>query len=371
MAARDDLHAAYAARFDLPAERGACIGCITQTVPLELVLAAGLRPVRLFPDPSRPPTRGDRYMEAEIDGEVRSLFDRMVAGAFAGLPLVLLPRMSEPHLQLHYYLAEVRTWEPEADIPPVQLVDIMQTAFWSTGRYVRARLVELADRLGGIGEPVTEDALRAAIHTVNRMRERLQALNALRRESRLKGSDLYRATALFGALSPGEFLSLTEALAADPGPKAGDAPRLMLSGCQQDDPSLYELIEAEGVHVAADDHVTGERVFAHLVDPAADPYDALAEHYQLHAPGLRQYPQKTLDDRFLAICRDARVDADLCVLNAGDDTLGWDWPGRRDRLREMGIPSRLLIAQDDFRPDRAAQTSALAALLQDAREGAA
>ena len=338
MAARERLHAIYDDRHAPTHEAGRGVGCVTQAVPIELILAAGLRPVRLFGDPSRPPALGDRYMEEEADGEVRSIFDRLLAGDFARLPLALLPRVSEQHLQLHYYVAEVRKWEPEARIPPVEIVDIMQTAYWSTGRYVRARLDELVQRLGRIGTPITGESLRASIAVVNRMRAALQALNDKRRQQRLRGSDMLRITALFGALAPDAFLELAGALLDEASP-ATHGPRIMLSGSLQDEPGLYELIEARGASVVADDHVAGERLYAHLVDESQDPMDALTDHYQLHAPGLRQFPQRPQDDRFVATCLAARVDADLCVLEDGDDTLGWDWPGRRDRLAAHGIPS--------------------------------
>ncbi len=369
MSARAELHALYERRHALAEGGGAAIGCITHAVPIELILAAGLRPVRLFGNPSRPPTLGDRYMEAEMDGEVRSLFDRFLAGDLAGLPLVLLPRVSEQHLQLHYYVAEVRSWEPQANIPPVEIVNVMQTAYWSTGRYVRARLDELAARLAQSGRPITDESLRRAIAETNSMRRALRALNARRRASSFKGSDMLRITALFGALPARQFLKLAEALAADAG-SAAQGPRLMVSGSLQDEPSLYELIEAHGASVVADDHVAGERLFAHLIDEFQDPMDALTDHCQLFVPGLRQYPQRPQDDRFIATCRQARIDAELCVLEDNDDTLGWDWPRRRDRLAALGIPSVLLSGQNYFHPDRAAQAAAVEALLERVREPA-
>ena len=144
----------------------------------------------------------------------------------------------------------------------------------------------------------------------------------------------------------------------------------MLSGSAQDDPGIYEVIESLGALVVADDHVAGERIFAHLIDEGLDPLDAITEHYQLHFPGVRQFPQKPQDDRFVSTCLEAGIDADLCVLEAGDDTLGWDWPRRRDRLGSHGIRSHILADQDFFRPDRVAQATAVKTFLADVAETA-
>lgn len=368
MTALDTLRATYANRHALSPQDTA-IGCITQAVPIELVLAAGLAPRRIFGDPSTPPGPGARYMEDEMDGEVRSIFDQILRGHLADLPLVLLPRVSEQHLQLHYYIAEVRNWEPGVQIPQVQIVDVMQTAYWSTGRYVHARMTELAATLGAIGHVPTPQSLRDAIAATNAMRRALTRVNDLRRQGRIAGSDVFRLCALFSAMPVDGFLSLAQGVADTAGaPAAG--PRLMLSGAAQDDPSFYEAIEAAGAHVAADDHVAGERVFARLIDETIDPMEAIAEHYHLHAPGIRQFPQKPQDARFLATCRAAGVGGDLCVLETGDDTLGWDWPRRRDQLREMRIPSQLLTGQDYFHPDPAARRTAIDRLLSAIRETA-
>lgn len=363
------LRAIYAQRHRLPADTGGVVGCLTPAAPLELILAAGLQPLRLQGDPSRPPRLGDTYMEPEVDGEVRSLFDRFLAGDFAALPLVLMSRTSEAHLQLTYYLDEVTKWT-DCALPPRRIVDVLQTPQWMTGRYVRDRFAELAQVLGGIGTPVTDASLRDAIAQVNAMRQALQRLNMLRRGGQIRGSDMQRITALYGVLAVPDFLALAGDLADAAGP-GQLGPRVMLSGTAQDDTGIYDALEAVGAHVVADDHVHGERVYAHLVDATADPLDALAEHYQLHAPGIRQSPQKAQDARFLSTCRDAGVQADLCVLEDCDDTLGWDWPRRRDALAGTGIPSALLTGERYFAPDADRRRAAIDDLLARIAEGAA
>lgn len=346
------LHALYAARHDLGSDGEGRVGVVTKSVPLELVLACGLHPVQIFGTPSRAPERGDRYMEAEVDGEVRSVFDRLLRGDAAHLPLIVLPRVSEQHLQLLYYVEEVRAWERDAKIPQIALFDCMQTTYWSTGRYVKARLEELRARLETLGRPARDADLHDAILKTNAMRRALQDLNSYRRQGRLKGSDLFRLTALFGCLETSAFLELCGEIKTTATVSAA-GPRVMLSGSAQDSPAVYQIIEASGAHVVADDHVTGERLFAHLVDEDLDPMDSIAEHYQVHAPGVRQFPQRPQDDRFVDTCRAARVDLDICVLEEVDDTLGWDWPRRRDRLAAHGIRSVLVTGQKYFDHDGA------------------
>jgi len=362
--ARDRLRAAFEARHDHAASAGpGTIGCIGHAAPVEIVLAAGLTPLRLAGDPARAPGPGDTYMEEEADGEVRSVFDRMLRGEFAALDLILLPRDSEMRQQMHYYIAEVRNWEPEARVPEVRIVDVMQTAYHLTSRYVRARLDELAERLGAMGHAVTEDRLAEAIAATNATRAALQRLNEKRREGAVAGSDVLRAHALFGILPMAELAALCDAVCAEAEGTA-QGPRLMISGSMQDDPGFFEVVEAAGAHIAADDHVGGERLSAHPVDEAMHPMEALTTHYQLHMPTLRQYPQAPQDARFLETCRAAGIDGHVCVLEDNDDTLGWDYPPRRKALEAISVPSLLLPGQSYFAPDRAAQKAAISAFLE-------
>lgn len=362
-----ELHSAYDDRLTLPGNLSDVIGYLTPSAPIELIFAAGLRPWRLHGRPDRPPSLGDRYMEEVVDGTVRSLFDQFLSGDFAGLPLVLMSRASEPYLQLTYYLDEALHWG-DYDLPPRHLVDVMQTPNWHTGRYVKSRLQELGEVLGQFGTPISDVSLATAIQEVNAMRRALQRVNALRRAGRIAGSDLFRAVSLFGSLPPERFIALMDRLsetASDP----MHGPRIMLSGAAQDDPALYQLIEAAGGVVAADDHVHGERVFATLVDETADPWDALSEYYQLHAPGVRQHPQAAQDARFIATCDAAQIDGDLCVLEDCDDTLGWDWPARRDLLAARGVPSHLMTGDHYFTPNTDARAAAIRDLLDRIKGG--
>ena len=231
--ATDRLHENYTARHTLPADLSKSVGCITPAAPIELILAAGLTPVRLHGNPARLPEMGDTYMEEEIDGEVRSLFDTFLRGEYAQLPLVLMSRGSEQYLQLYYYLGEVVKWGDYA-LPPIKIVDVMQTSNWNTGRYVRARLLETGTLLSDLGTKITPETLRAAIKETNAMRRALKEMNTLRRDGLFRGSDILRMTTLFGTLPSNEFLTLASDLIAEVGaqdPKGStNGPRIMLSG---------------------------------------------------------------------------------------------------------------------------------------------
>ncbi len=140
-------------------------------MPTELIAAAGLFPVRLTGDPSETTEIGDRYMEEFHDGNIRSIFDRMLRGHFDFCNLIVVPRTSESFLQLYYYLMEARRWEPSRKFPELYLFDLLQAPGETVARYDRGRLEDLRRTLDLVAGRAMSDAnIRTAVASANENR---------------------------------------------------------------------------------------------------------------------------------------------------------------------------------------------------------
>ena len=73
----------YAEAKKWKASGGKVVGYLSGGVPEEIIMAAGLFPVRLAGDIYRPTPLADEYMEFNFDPIVRSLYDMLLAGEFA------------------------------------------------------------------------------------------------------------------------------------------------------------------------------------------------------------------------------------------------------------------------------------------------
>jgi benzoyl-CoA reductase/2-hydroxyglutaryl-CoA dehydratase subunit BcrC/BadD/HgdB len=338
------------------------VGYISNNVPVELILAAGLVPIQLCGSADETTLTGDVYMEEIFDGYVRSLFNRLLEGRFNFCDLIVIPRTSEGLLQLYYYLAEARKWEPERHFPEVYLFDLLQTPYWTTGRYVRGRVDAFKQRLEALThKPIEESSIRNAVAAVNHTRDLQRKVNALRRQTppRLSGSDALRAFGAGGFVSPDDYRKLlTELLEAPPSPMAPNT-RVMIKGSPHDNIRFYELVERCGATVVADDHAGGERMFDGNVREADDLLDAIAFYYQTDSFSPRSYPQSDQDARFLANVEAAKVEAVIFFIEEHDDTFGWDYPDQMKALDRLGIPSLYLPFQSYRSPDTAAQEKAV------------
>lgn len=345
------LAAARAAR----AQGRKVVAYLGSAVPVELIHAAGAFAVQLAGDPALDTPLADRYLDEEFDGEIRALFDLIASGACNVADLVVIPRSSNGLLYLYYSLLELRRLEPQLDFPELLLYDVLNTPNWATGRYVLGRTRALHERLGG-----SLDAVRAAIAAANDVRRALHGLDARRRAGRLRGSSWWCALRAARVMAPQDWLAAAAALPDEAAP----ARRLLLKGYGQDTPALFLLAESLGASIVADDYLGGARSVSVLVDQAAEPLAALAEHVQRHVPTVRSYPQAREDAAWLALVEESRVQAVLFYHEEFDDVLGWDYPLQKALLERRGLPQLLLARQSYRAPDRSAQRAALADLIE-------
>jgi benzoyl-CoA reductase/2-hydroxyglutaryl-CoA dehydratase subunit BcrC/BadD/HgdB len=143
--------------------------------------------------------------------------------------------------------------------------------------------------------------------------------------------------------------------------------RVMVKGAPHDNAGFYELVESLGAVIVADDHTAGERTIERLADESIEPLAALAQHYHLHTPSIRSFPQAAQDQRFIDIVEAAKVQAVIFFHDEFDDTLGWDYPEQKRLLDQRGIASVFLQQQSYRAPDRAAQRAAIEDLLARSR----
>ena len=82
------------------------VGVTSNTVPWELLRAAGFHPVLLSPRRTHTPL-ADRYMEDVFSARIKAVFDFLISPDAASLSAVVIPRTSEQEHKLYLYLREV------------------------------------------------------------------------------------------------------------------------------------------------------------------------------------------------------------------------------------------------------------------------
>lgn len=357
--ALDDLHASYARRHSALADAGAsAVSVVGFDVPLELVDAAGLQPVRLCGDPATPLSGGSGLLDPHGDGEAKSIFDRLRGDRSVRSPVLI---GHDRHALLRLFFA-LRAEDREA----AYFCDLVHMPYRTSGTYNVVRLRQLAAVLGDLaGRSIHDDDLSAAIARRNAQKARIAALLDLRRgeRPRLTGRDVLAIVSTAQAMSCTAHVALLDDL-LEHGESlpAHQGPRVLLTGSEQDHPAVCEAIEALGFVVVAEDHSWGERFADAMVAETGDPYEALSDRLLSGPPGGAKFPVDARARYTATVARRGGAELALAWIRDRDNGPRWDVPDQRARLAELGLPLSLVDDQP-YHQSIAAITATLEPLL--------
>ena len=320
------------------------VGFTANTVPYELIRAAGCFPVLLSP-PHSATTLADEFMEPVFETGIRCIFDRALAGDWSFLKLLIIPRTSEPQHKLFLYLREVTRQKSDAMIPPLHLYDLLHARSPQSNEDGLVRTRELAQRLMEItNRPLDDEALKQAITESNTARGAIHQLLRLRRRERpkLSGAD---ALALIGAwnfMERNEYTQLVEQVVVELKRRpALNGKRLMVKGIPLNHSGLHQAIESHGAIVVAEDDWHGSRSAGRDIALGKDLLACIFRKYHRDADSPRVFPSEDADAWFR---REALhgIDGVVFYLPPDDDVRGWDYPQQKRFLDEHYIPNLLV-----------------------------
>jgi len=318
------------------------VGVTSNTVPWELLRAAGLHPVLLSPRRLHTP-RADRYMEDVFSARIKAIFDLLLSHDADPLSSVIIPRTSEQEHKLYLYLREVVRFGNEHAPEPI-LYNLLHARSPEAESYGLERTRELAAHLERLsGRQIGPEDFSAAIAEGNAARQAIRELLQQREcpAPKLSGT---KALALIGAwyfMDRAEYVPLArEALQEIQARAPLQGPRILIKGSPQHHPDLCAAIEGQGAVVVAEDDWWGSRAAGEDIDATIDPIRAIFDKYYFDAPSPRVFPSEIADHWFHR--KAAEVDAVIFYLPHEDDILGWDYPRQRDYLDGRAIPHLML-----------------------------
>jgi len=296
-----ELLAELGAAIEAPKPEGAIrsgrpvVGYFCSYLPAELLLAAGLYPLRLRGLSVEDSSSGDAYLShltcsfarhvtaAVLDGVYDFLAGQIAVNCCDHLRRANDVLVAKSRLAYHGYLSVPRGFR--ADLFSWYLEEL-------------ARLQDSLEDHFQV--KITEAALQAAISQTNQVRGRMQKLDELCRgeQPKLSGADLLTAAVAARVLLPAEFVEKADALIAaaeKAEPLSGIRSRVILMGGELDDPGYVRTLESQGAHVAGDLLCFGRRGLGLPVDPSGPALAALARAYLYQVPCARmmgEFPRR-------------------------------------------------------------------------------
>jgi benzoyl-CoA reductase/2-hydroxyglutaryl-CoA dehydratase subunit BcrC/BadD/HgdB len=334
----------YTERAIQPSGNLPLVGVTSNTVPWELLRAAGFQPVLLSPRRDHTPL-ADRYMEDVFSARMKAIFDFLISPESAYLSAVVIPRTSEQEQKLYLYLREVVRQGAERAPEPI-LYNLLHARSPEAEAYGLERTLDLKMQLERLtGRRIEPEALSSAITEGNTARQAIRGLLEQREgpAPRLTGSE---ALALVGAwyfMDRAEYTPLArEVLKEVQARPPLKGPRILIKGSSQSTPDFCAAIEAQGANVVAEDDWWGSRAAGQDIDTIMDPIRAIFKKYYFDTPSPRVFPANIADEWFHR--KASEVDGVIFYLPHEDDVIGWDYPRLRAFLDERRIPHLMLRA---------------------------
>jgi benzoyl-CoA reductase/2-hydroxyglutaryl-CoA dehydratase subunit BcrC/BadD/HgdB len=318
------------------------IGKLGCDVPDELIIAAGMLPVQVYADPSRPLAQTNQYLEYAFDPMVRAQFEKIVDGTYADqIDALAISNSTDVIIRVFLYLREIHRVEPEKAVPPVAFIDWL---------FTRHRLHQVRDEFvielfkqqveQWAGRSISDEEIRAAGKLCNENRQALREMAELRHgeEVRISGSE---ALVIIGAglfMERAAHTALVRQVVEDAKSwPVLTGPRVYYTGANQEDTTLYDKIEATGMVVVGEDTDWGDRSYDRDFNPEYPVIRGIVDRYF-----LREFSAKksTPQQRKEALDREVNAAGAQGVIfytNQYDEVATWDMPKQRKSLESRGI----------------------------------
>lgn len=323
---------------------GKVIGELGCDVPDELIIAAGMLPIRVCADPHKPLAETDKYLEYAFDPVVRAQFEKIVDGTYdRQIDALAISNSTDVIIRIYLYLRELCRVEPEKPVPPVEFIDwlftrnrLHQVRNEQTLELFRQTVERWA------GRAITNEEIAAAGAICNENRQALREMAALRRcaQPRITGSEalVIIGSAFFMERSAHTALVRQVVTDAQSWPVL-HGPRVFFTGSNQEDTALYEQIEAAGAVIVGEDHDWGDRWYDRDYNPEYSPVRAVVDRYM-----LREFSSKKafVSQRVAALDREVDASAAQAVVfytNIYEEAASWDYPSQKKSLESRGIPT--------------------------------
>lgn len=268
------------------------VGYICNSVPEELIWAAGMLPVRLAGTPGGATKDITAIFNVNkyTEGFVNTMLNDLVTGKYDYLDYLVLPHNSRNTIQTQYSHLHIiqELWPDSNHIPELYFIEEFQSWANRSVEYHRETLREFGAQLEAwSGYTISPRRLSDAIELCNETRRLIQRVQRLRDQQKISGTDALQIIGASYFMDKDEYNRLLEVFLRD-----GEAypvlpgKRIFMEGSPQDNLQFYQLVEDCGGIVVNEDSCWGSRSFEDLVDTERFPdlYEALAQRYHYKAP---------------------------------------------------------------------------------------
>ncbi len=256
------------------------VGYVCCHVPVEIILAADVMPVRLRATNCVDSSEAEAWMSSFSCSYARSILQYLMNGTYDLDGLIQSDgcMMATRILDNWQHVSK-----KEGKVQFTHQVGAPRICNDATIAYFKTEMQEMAEAVGNwSGHPVTDEGLKEAVAKTNEVRARIAELNQLRNEAKVSGTEALSVMIAGCDMTMDEYAAMLKEFLAD---ARGRKPiecraRLMMIGSALDNPEYVKVIEDKGGLVVADALCFGTRAYGDpIVLNEKDVMGSLARYY--------------------------------------------------------------------------------------------
>ncbi len=328
------------------------IGYTCSYTPEEVIMAAGAHPMRLFGTKEHI-SLADSHLQSYCCSVVRGILEEGLSKRVDYLDGMIFPhtcdsmqRLSDiwrMNIPFGFHLDVILPVKLDTESAKDYMVDVLKKF--------------RNDLSGKLNVEISDEALRKAITTTNKIRQAIREIYDIRNlhPGLLRGDDLYTIVRASMIMDRDRLATMLTETVADlkekaAGTKSASAKRILLAGGMCNQPDVYALIENAGGAIVWDDFCTGARYFTGLTDEGKDPLAGIAERLLNRVVCPAKHTD--LDGRarhIIALAKEKNAGGIIFLLFKFCDPHAFDYPYLKEHLDQAGIPL-MLVEIDDSLP---------------------
>ncbi len=311
-------------------------GCLTEHVPVEILHAAGICPVRI-----QGGTKVDLaalHMQSFSCSYARGAIHQAEQGDYDYLEGLVSAKTCDVGLSLF------QIWTDSKPFKFDYLLSLPGNCDQDALAYFQDELSRFRSHLEAYqGKKISNDKISESIHLYNATRETIEELWSRRNNGHLVMGAGQFIRALKGAqvLPPEVMLDhLSEMKQEMDGEStlSSGGVRLLLLGNAYENVSFMDAIEKNGGNIVFDDTAGMGRLFGPSVPVSHAPINDLANHYLCRVTGSYRLTYEDRWNRILQMIKKWKIDACINIIQKYCDTWLFEMPLMRDSFKEMDIP---------------------------------
>jgi benzoyl-CoA reductase/2-hydroxyglutaryl-CoA dehydratase subunit BcrC/BadD/HgdB len=320
------------------------IGWFCSYVPEELIMAAGMEPLRLKGQVKNF-KEADAYLFSNICPYLKNILDSGLRGRLNGLEGIIFTNSCDGMRKLY------DLWIEYVETPFTYMLEVPKRLDKQGIEYFSHQLKRLKSNLEAVLDVNISEGLQSAISIMNEHRAIMGKIFERQRESppQYKGSEML-------ALCEEEMMSPKENITpkllefsnrtTSHGRSKKEGARILLMGNTVDDPTLFRLVENADCSVVAFDTCNGLKHYTNLVEEGSDPIESLARRYLLKPSCPRMPGFDTRLENTDNLIQQYSVDGIIFTNLKHCDYSLFEAPQIERYAKEKGLP--LLVVENDY-----------------------